>query len=137
MTIFTPHPLIQTDSVFIRDLPLSQLRLQNQSLVPWLILVPRRAEVTEITQLPAHDRHQLMDEITLTSKAIQKLYPIDKINVGALGNVVAQLHVHIIGRYHTDAAWPAPVWGRLEAAPYADAVLKDTIQRLNDDALWR
>ena len=134
--IFTPHPQIEADSVFLRDLPLCQLRLQNQSAVPWLLLVPRHTNVTEIHELDAADQHQLMVEMTLTSKALDKLFTPDKINIGALGNIVPQLHVHVIGRFKNDPAWPAPVWGRLEASPYSTQAIADLKVRLSDETLW-
>lgn len=136
MPPFTLPPQIEADSVFLRDLPLSQVRLQNQSLVPWLILVPRRA-VTELHELSAEDRATLIEEIALTSKAVQKIFAPDKINVAALGNIVPQLHVHVIGRFKNDPAWPQPVWGRLEPSPYAVNALADLQKRLSNDALWR
>lgn len=133
---FTLHAQIEADSVFLRDLPLSQLRLQNQNLVPWLILVPRR-EATEIHQLTHEDRAQLMEEIAMTSRAMTSLFAPDKINVGALGNYVPQLHVHVIGRFKNDPAWPQPVWGKLSPSPYAAATLTAIQGRFNDESLWR
>ena len=135
MIPFTNHPQIDADSVFLRDLPLSQVRLQNQSLVPWLILLPRREEI-EIYQLSAQDRTQLMEEVALASRALVTAFTPDKINVGALGNYVPQLHVHVIGRYKKDPAWPQPVWGKLPTSPYTPEALTAIRQRLNDDALW-
>jgi diadenosine tetraphosphate (Ap4A) HIT family hydrolase len=136
MPPFALHAQIEADSVFLRDLPLSQLRLQNQSLVPWLLLVPRR-EATEIHQLPAEDRLRLMEEITLASRALAAVFAPDKINVGALGNFVPQLHVHVIGRFKNDPAWPQPVWGKLKPSPYADAALTSIKERLQNATLWR
>jgi diadenosine tetraphosphate (Ap4A) HIT family hydrolase len=136
MSLFSLHAQIEADSLFLRDLPLSQLRLQNQNLVPWLILVPRR-EATEIHQLTPEDRTQLMEEITMTSRAVTSLFAPDKINVGALGNYVPQLHVHVIGRFKTDPVWPQPVWGKLPPSPYVPATLSAIQGRLNDAGLWR
>ena len=133
---FTLADQIENDSVFLRDLPLSQLRLQNQSLVPWLILVPRRADVTEMHHLSAEDCAQLMREITMASRALEKLFTPDKINVGALGNYVPQMHVHVIGRFKNDPVWPQPVWGKLSAKPYTEATLSAVVSRLNDSSLW-
>ena len=135
MTPFVNHPQIEADSVFVRDLPLCQLRLQNQSLLPWLLLVPRRAEV-EIYQLPASDQVQLTQEIALASKVLTELFGPDKINVAALGNVVPQLHVHIVGRFKNDAAWPKPVWGNLPNEPYGVDELDAMVSKLKLDHLW-
>ncbi len=123
MSPFALHTQLEKDSIFVRNLLLSQLRLQNQKLVPWLILVPRRGDIKEIHELNQEDRILLMEEIAQASKALMALYAPDKINVGALGNIVPQLHIHIIGRFKNDPAWPAPVWGKLPNKPYtADAV---------------
>lgn len=135
MIPFPLHTQIEADSVFLRDLVLSQLRLQNQSLVPWLILLPRR-DVTEIYQLSAEDRTQLMEEIATVSRVLVKAFHPDKINVGALGNYVPQMHVHVVGRYKNDPAWPQPVWGKLLNSPYQPAALDNIKQKLNDPALW-
>ncbi len=136
MTDFTLPAQIEADSVFLRDLPLSQLRLQNQSAVPWLILVPRR-DVTEMHDLDAEDRQQLMSEMMQVSEVMTKLFAPHKINIGALGNYVPQLHVHIIGRFRNDPVWPQPVWGKLPASPYAPEKLEAIKQKLNDLRLWR
>jgi diadenosine tetraphosphate (Ap4A) HIT family hydrolase len=131
MSSFTLHPQLEADSVFISDLQLSQLRLQNQKTVPWLVLVPRRIEI-ELYRLNAGDRGLLMDEIVLASKLLEMLYKPDKINVATLGNVVPQMHVHIVGRYKDDPAWPKPVWGNLPPAPYEPEELTAIQKRLND-----
>jgi diadenosine tetraphosphate (Ap4A) HIT family hydrolase len=104
--------------------------------VPWLVLVPRRFEVTELHALNQADRRQMMDEIALASRIVEKLFRPDKINIGALGNIVPQLHIHVIGRFKNDPAWPQPVWGRLEPNPYSVQALKDIRQRIKEDALW-
>lgn len=117
---FILHERLAADSVLVRELGLCQLRLQNVKAVPWLILVPRRVEALEIHHLDKADRGLLMEEIALASRTLEALYHPDKINVGALGNIVPQLHVHVIARFKGDAAWPAPVWGRVDPAPYMD-----------------
>lgn len=132
MLDFSLHKMIEAESVWIRDLPLSQLRLQNIKTIPWLILVPRRAEAREIYTLNFDDRRQLMEEITQTSLAIEKIYKPFKINVASLGNVVPQIHVHVMGRYEKDPAWPKPVFGNLPSAPYEDTELGEVIKKVND-----
>lgn len=130
MPNFTLHPQLEADSFLMRDLPLCQLRLNNQKNAPWFVLVPRRPDIKEIFELSYADQTQLMREITQTSKAIYELYAPDKINVGALGNIVPQLHIHIIARFKSDDAWPDPIWGKLSPAPYtADAIraIKDKL----------
>lgn len=134
---FTLHPTLEADSIFLRDLPLCQLRLQNQSAIPWLILVPRRENITEIYELPPTDRHQLMEEITQATTALQTLFKPDKLNIGALGNIVPQLHIHAIARSKADPAWPQPVWGKLGPNTYLPEILDKLRQRLNEENLWR
>ena len=129
---FILHKQLEADSILVRDLALSQLRLQNQKAAPWLMLVPRRDNMKEIYELDAGDRTVLMEEIAEVSHALKQLYAPDKINVAALGNMVPQLHVHVIARFTQDAAWPHPVWGRLEPAPYQLGALAKVKARLNE-----
>jgi diadenosine tetraphosphate (Ap4A) HIT family hydrolase len=102
---------LAADTFEIADLALSRLLLMNDSRYPWLVLVPRREAVTEIVDLEAPARARLMEEIATASRFVQTRPGVAKINVGALGNIVAQLHVHVVGRAAGDAAWPGPVWG--------------------------
>ncbi|MDX2028608.1 MAG: HIT family protein [Alphaproteobacteria bacterium] len=128
---FVLHKQLEADSLPICDLPLSQVRLQNQMAIPWLVLVPRRAEIREIYELRPDDRAALMEEITRAAQALEEFYAPDKINIGALGNIVPQLHVHVIGRFTTDPVWPAPVWGRLEPAPYTPEAVEEIRIKFN------
>jgi len=124
MPDFRLHARLDADSFLMRDLPLSQLRLNNVKSVPWLVLVPRRSEIKEIHELDAGDRARLIEEIAQVSRALVELYAPDKINVAALGNHVPQLHVHVIARFVSDSAWPDPVFGKVDMEPYeAPAVL--------------
>ena len=118
---FSLHPRLGTDTLTVGDLGLSRVLLMNDARYPWLVLVPRRPALVEIVDLTAVERRDLMDEIALCSAALQRVAAPDKLNVGALGNVVAQLHVHIVGRFASDAAWPDPVWGRGTPVPYGAA----------------
>jgi diadenosine tetraphosphate (Ap4A) HIT family hydrolase len=117
------HPVLRADTVPLGDLLLSQALIATDANYPWLILVPRRAGVTELIDLDAADRAQLMDEIAAVSTALRKVTACDKLNVAALGNMVAQLHVHVIARRKNDAAWPKPVWGVEPARAYAPDAL--------------
>jgi diadenosine tetraphosphate (Ap4A) HIT family hydrolase len=114
-----------TDQVI--DLPLCRLLAMRDANYPWLILVPRRAEAVEIIDLGAEDKAGLMAEITWSSEALRNVTGCEKLNVAALGNVVPQLHVHIIARFRSDAAWPGPVWGKIPAKPYDDGALQSFI----------
>lgn len=118
--MFLLHERLKADTFEITRLQLSRVLLMNDSSFPWLILVPERENIREIYELEEKDRAVLMEEIALASHIIDHLYKPDKINVGALGNLVPQLHIHVIGRYKTDRAWPGPVWGAGPAMPYAD-----------------
>ena len=127
MTDFVLDPRLAADSVFVADLPLCQVRLQDDARWPWLVLVPRRPGLVEITDLPAADRAVLMEETALAYDAVRALGAAlgrlpEKLNMGALGNVVAQLHVHVIGRRRDDPAGSAPVWGAGRAQPYGEAL---------------
>lgn len=120
MQDFALDPRLAADSLHIADLPLSTVRLMRDANYPWLLLVPRRREAAEIVDLSAADRAQLMVEIARASRALRSVAACDKLNVAALGNVVPQLHVHIIARRIGDAAWPKPVWGAVPARAYGE-----------------
>lgn len=128
--IFTLHPQLSTDTVGVADFKLCTLRLMNCKAVPWLILVPRGAAITEIIDLAPAEQLQLMEEIAAASSLLRGLFTPRKINVAALGNVVPQLHVHVIARSENDAAWPKPVWGNLPMDLYTPADLAGMVSRL-------
>lgn len=122
----------------VTDLRLSQLRLQDDARFPWLILLPRVPAV-ELTDLSAADRAALMEEIAWASEAVRALgaalgRPVEKVNVGALGNVTPQLHVHVVGRRRDDGLWPQPVWGHGQPRPYQEAEREGLIERLRSPA---
>lgn len=120
------------DTVPVGDFPLSRLLLSNDSQYPWFILVPRRADISEVFQLSEADQAQLWSETNSLSQTLQRLFNADKMNVAALGNVVSQLHMHVIVRHKTDVAWPAPVWGKHPAVPYSADQSAAIIARLKD-----
>ena len=127
---FTLHPTLARDTVEVTRLPLCRLLLMKDRRFPWLILVPELEAVREIHELPAADRAVLIEEIAKVSEVMERLFQPDKINVGALGNVVPQLHVHVVARFAADPAWPGPVWGSGPAEPYADGALEELRARL-------
>jgi len=129
------HEQLKQDCFVVGRLPLSVLLLMNDSHYPWFILVPQRAGIGEIHQLSDADQQQLMRESSQLAAYIEAAFKADKINIAALGNVVPQLHIHHIVRYTTDPAWPAPVWGTFQAAPYDDAQAAAMIARLRRDLL--
>jgi diadenosine tetraphosphate (Ap4A) HIT family hydrolase len=126
---FTLDPRLAADTIPLGDLALSSVLLMNDSRFPWLILVPRRDDMSELTDLAEADAAALMDEIRLATHVVLELAKPDKVNVGALGNVVAQLHVHVIGRYRSDPAWPGPVWGFGTRQPYPDHAAAALVER--------
>ena len=118
---FALHPQLEADTTPVGDLPLSRVLLMDDANYPWLILVPRLPAMVELIDLEANAQNQLTAEIARASAALKALTACDKLNVAALGNMVPQLHVHVIARRKTDAAWPKPVWGVVAAKPYDDA----------------
>ncbi len=118
------------DTLPVGDFPLCRLLLSNDAQYPWFILVPRKADISEIFQLSEAEQLQLWKETTALSRTLQQLFKADKMNVAALGNVVSQLHMHVIVRHKSDIAWPAPVWGKHPAVPYSVDQAVDMIGRL-------
>jgi diadenosine tetraphosphate (Ap4A) HIT family hydrolase len=105
------HPQLKKDTIDIGDLPLSRVLVIRDANYPWLLLVPRRENAVEIIDLDEVAQAQLMTEISRVSRALKEITKCDKLNVAALGNMVPQLHVHVIARRTGDVAWPRPVWG--------------------------
>jgi len=122
---FALDPRLAADTHRVGDLALSRVLLFDDARFPWLVLVPRQPGLRDLIDLPHDDQHQLLDEINLCAHVLHALDRPDKLNIAALGNVVAQLHVHVIARYESDAAWPRPVWNVGERAPFA----ADALQR--------
>ena len=112
------HPQLADDTHPVALLPLCEVRLMDDANYPWLILVPRIADAVELIDLAREQRLMLMEEIDQAARTLRTVFRPDKLNVAALGNVVPQLHVHVIARSIDDPAWPAPVWGRAAARPY-------------------
>lgn len=128
--MFHLHPQLAQDGFELGSFPLCRLLLMNDSNYPWFILVPQRAGVQEIYQLAGADQQQLLRESSHLARVLAEAFSADKMNIAALGNVVPQLHVHHIVRYRSDAAWPAPVWGRVPPEPYTAAGVALVLERL-------
>jgi diadenosine tetraphosphate (Ap4A) HIT family hydrolase len=107
---FVLHPTLAKDTVPVGDLPLCRVLLMNSRHFPWLVLVPRREALRELFDLSEADHRVLSDEIHKVSRQFRELTGAHKMNVAALGNIVPQLHIHVIARFKEDAAWPNPVW---------------------------
>ncbi|KXU36770.1 histidine triad (HIT) protein [Ventosimonas gracilis] len=128
--MFRLDPRLAADCLPLGDFPLCQLLLMNEARYPWFILVPRRNAVTEVFQLSQEDQAQLWQETTRLAETLKDSFAADKINIAALGNQVAQLHVHVIARKRSDAAWPAPVWGRFTPEAYSPQQIEAIRTRL-------
>ena len=128
--MFVLDSRLQQDALPLGDFPLSQLLLSNDSRYPWFILVPKREDVSEVFQLSADDQKALWSETALLAEVLKDAFKADKINIATLGNVVSQLHMHVIVRYRSDDAWPAPVWGKHPAKPYEAAQVEVIRERL-------
>jgi diadenosine tetraphosphate (Ap4A) HIT family hydrolase len=120
---FSLHERLEADSVALADWPLCRLLLARESRWPWLILVPMRAGLREIVDLEPQDRARLIEEIADGQRLLTALYRPDKLNLGAIGNLVSQLHIHLVARFVGDPAWPKPIWGQFDPAPLAEAAL--------------
>jgi len=118
--MFVLDERIENDSTLIAELSLCQIRLQNDSRYPWLVLVPKINDVTEVHELSLEQQTLLMQESSLVAKCLQQVTHCKKINVANLGNVVSQLHWHVVARVEDDATWPGPIWGVGSAIPYED-----------------
>ena len=124
------HPQLADDTHPVASWPLSELRLMDDANHPWLILVPRVVEAVELVDLSPQQQAELLREIGVASRLLQSVFKPHKLNIAALGNLVPQLHVHVIARYQEDIAWPRPVWGMAAAKPYTEETLVRRIESL-------
>ena len=130
MSEFEPHKTLAADTAEAARWPLCRVLLMNDSRYPWLILVPARSDKTEIHDLDPADQSLLITEIDRASRALSRLYSPHKINVAAIGNLVPQLHIHVVARFRTDDAWPRPIWGAHPPRPYQTADMDETLKKL-------
>lgn len=128
--MFKLHPTLAADTILVARLPLCLALLMKDANYPWLILVPQRPNVAEIHQLTPADRTILIEEIAKASLTMETVFAPDKINVAMLGNLVKQLHAHIVARFTGDPAWPLPIWGKAPPKPYEEAMLEKTVERI-------
>lgn len=134
--MFVLDPRLEQDTLLLGDFPLCRLLLMNDAQYPWFILVPRREEVSELFQLDTADQQALWREATELAETLKDTFGADKMNIATLGNMVGQLHMHVIARRRDDAAWPAPVWGRHPARPYGPeqvAAVRDKLRSVLAD----
>ncbi|MCE5312788.1 MAG: HIT family protein [Nitrospiraceae bacterium] len=130
--MFELNERLKKDTIEIAHLRLSLLLLMNDSTMPWMILVPQKPGITELHQLEQKERAMLVEEVALVSDLLEKEFRPDKINVASLGNVVPQLHVHIVARYRNDRAWPGPVWGAAGAIAYKEQDAEKLAERIRE-----
>ena len=126
---FQLHPQLEADTHLICRTENCQILLMDDARFPWIVLVPEVADIRELYELKERQQQQAYQSILRISKSLAEYSNADKMNVAALGNQVPQLHIHIIARYETDAAWPGPVWGAGQAEPYRPDQLQ---QKLSD-----
>ena len=135
-SVFDLDGRLEADSIFIADGQLSQFRLMNDSRYPWLVLVPKVVNANEWVDLPQQDQQILLSEINTAAKLIREQFDCEKINIGALGNIVRHLHVHVIARTSNDEASPGPVCGQGKAKTYSAAALAILIGKLQNAFLY-
>ena len=129
---FALHPKLAADTASVVSLAFCEVRLMDDCRYPWLILVPKLADLTDLHQVPDNHQTQMWQEINKASYALETVCQPYKLNVAALGNQVSQLHIHIIARTQNDPAWPGPVWGVGEAVSYTDAARNDLVSKLRN-----
>jgi diadenosine tetraphosphate (Ap4A) HIT family hydrolase len=127
---FELDPRLVADTHRIGDLALSRVLLFDDARFPWLVLVPRLPGLRDLIDLARDDQHRLLDEVNRCAHVLHALDRPHKLNIAALGNVVPQLHVHIIARFRSDAVWPRPVWGQTPPTPYGEADRAEVVSRL-------
>jgi len=135
MPHFTLNPTLKADTFEVTKLDLCYIGLMNDKRYPWLVMVPMRSDLTELIDLQSQDQIQLMKEISFVSEHMQALFKPHKLNIATLGNIVRQLHIHVVARHQEDATWPQPIWGRGQNEPYGSEkeetinMLKSTIKK--------
>lgn len=139
MSDFAPDARLVSDSYPVTELPLCQLRMMNDQRYVWLMLIPRYEHIREVHELSAADQQQFWLEGTRLGQAIKTHFEGDKLNIATLGNVVSQLHLHVVLRNKGDPAWPGPVWGHSQAEPYTNdqqAEMRSRLLALIDTIDW-
>lgn len=126
--MFKLNERIDNDTFDICELSICKVLLMNDQNYPWIILVPMRADITELHHLSKEDQMKVIDDIAQASNVMEKMFAPKSLNVAALGNVVSQLHIHIVARFEEDATWPGPIWGQKPAIPYEDQSRRDELR---------
>jgi len=132
MKNFTIDPELEKNSYFITDLELSKVYIKNDKENPWFVLIPKKMHATELMDLTHEEQCILMEEITMVSDFLKNFYKPSKLNVGALGNMVRQLHIHVIARYENDRAWPQALWGTTPSQIFEEVELENIRSNFQD-----
>jgi len=132
MKNFTIDPELEKNSYFITDLELSKVYIKNDKENPWFVLIPKKMHATELVDLTHEEQCILMEEITMVSEFLKNFYKPSKLNVGALGNMVRQLHIHVIARYENDRAWPQALWGTTPSQIFEEVELENIRSNFQD-----
>jgi diadenosine tetraphosphate (Ap4A) HIT family hydrolase len=132
---FSLHPQLAADTTLVTDGPLSHVLLMNDARYPWLILVPKRPDLVDYDDLSPEDRKTLGDEAATVSAALKRRFDAHKTNVAMLGNMVPQLHCHVVARFKDDAAWPGPIWGVGQSKPYEEDEGRERLATLRADLI--
>lgn len=132
MKHFTIDPELEKNSFFVTDLELSKVYVKNDKENPWFVLIPKKAHATELMDLTHEEQCILMEEITMVSDFLKNFYKPSKLNVGTLGNMVRQLHIHVIARYENDRAWPQALWGTTPSQIFEEVELENIRSNFQD-----
>ncbi len=130
---FTLHPQLEQDTSLLGEFPLCTVLLNKDNSVPWIILVPMVDGIRELHQLSMEKQQQFLVESQIVSKALEKLFLPDKLNLGALGNMVPQLHFHHVVRFISDVAWPGPIWGNTAGQHRSEAEQADLADKIKNE----
>lgn len=131
MPAFELDGQLEADSIELAESELCLLRLLNDARYPWLLLIPKRIGICEVFELDEQAQLQLSRECIATAAALKQAFSCDKTNIAAIGNIVRQLHIHVVARNHGDPAWPGPVWGHSPRLPYSEGGLAAMRSKLN------
>lgn len=126
--MFKLNDRLDNDTIEICELSLCKVLLMNDANYPWLILVPMINDLTELHHIPTNRQADLLNDINQASEIMEKLFEPKSLNVAALGNVVTQLHIHVVARYESDATWPGPIWGKIPVKPYDNSKIENRIR---------
>ena len=130
---FILNETLKKDSLFICDFDFTTLRLINNVSVPWCVIIPRKNNIIHLTDLSEIEQNMLMQDVRKVASLFQKIYTPDRVNIGMLGNMVPQMHWHVIARTKDDPAWPGPVWGNVPSQPYSVQAAELLISQINDE----